>query len=188
MAKYFADEHHAIFADLDRYMSDRFECYVAFRGTKYGFDVSFHVLHAQSGVASYVQYYHYKDGEYVVAKKTFEELKVISDGLVKEVEDNRIPFSNIGPMSRNALREVDVIHKESSGVQSFNQNLLLEQAPDWRTTLYGNRYPGHTLDNQTGIIINSTREVKKIKEEGSGRNKTYKTVSDESYIINHAKN
>lgn len=187
MAKYLVEDHQAVFSDIDRYASDRFDCYVSLRGTKFGFDVSFQVNASQLGIASYVQYWHYKDGEYLVAKNAFEKIKIISDDLVKEVEDNRIPFANIGPMTRNALRDVDAEHKERSGVQSFNQNLSNEQAPDWRATLYGNRYTGHTIENQVGMIINSTEEVRKIKSEGVGRNKTYKTVSDNFYVINHAK-
>jgi hypothetical protein len=145
------------------------------RGTKTGYDVSFQINASQLGVASYVQYWHFDENERNAAVKTFEELKKQSNSLVKQVEYEKIPFANVGPMTRAALKHIDVDHKEKSGVLLFNKALQEETAADWRQTLYGNRYPGHMIVNQLDKSVNSENS-KDIRSTGSGRNKKYSLV------------
>ena len=55
-------------------------------------------------------------------------------------------MSLLKPIVRRALDGLDVGHKEVSGVSTYNRYATdVEKAPDWRVTLYGHRYPGHTV-------------------------------------------
>lgn len=181
-ASYLSQDHHDVFADVDRVVSDRLECYVQLRGSVTGYDVSFQVNAAQLGIASYVQYWHYRDEELQLAKTTFNELKKISKTLVEQVEYEKIPFSNIGPMSRSALCYIDQDHKEKSGVEMFNKALKTYTEPDWRKTIYGKRYPGHDLQNQSGETFNTMDAAKKLTSTGDGRNKQYKLIVNRDKI------
>lgn len=174
-AKYEKLDHHGIFADVDRYVSDRLECYISMRGSITGYDVAFQVNASQLGIASYVQYWHYQNNEFELAKKTFEAAKEVNKKIIADVEYNKIPFACIGPMTRAALKNIDVEHKEKSGVVQFNTSLRYDNdAADWRETIYGNRYPGHDIANQTGKVINTKETSKQIETSGKGRFKSYK--------------
>lgn len=167
-------DHHDLFADLDRYSSDRMEAYTQLRETTAGYDVSFQVNAAQLGIASYVHYWHYTHEELPQARKTFNQLKKISREISQKVEYEKIPFSVIGPIFRTKLYGIDDDHKESSGLPTFNEAIHVQYEPDWRETIYGNRYPGHNITNLNHLNAN-TEEIRQIKTEKIGRDR----------VINH---
>ncbi len=142
------DEHINI-ADTDRYASDRFDCYISLAETHLGLNVSLQINAAQLGIASSVMYWFYefseRDKAVLALNRLVDGTKKISD----RVEYERIPFANIGPMIRHMAIDVDVEHREQTGIFSVKNSFHQQIEPDWRVSIYGNRYPEHTSGNKT---------------------------------------
>jgi hypothetical protein len=171
---YYKQDYQSSFADCDRYQSDRYELMISLRETDKRYSIGCQVNSTQLGVASYVQYWHYNKDEFSESKNTFSRIKKISIRLKNEIEHGDIPMSIILPMFRSGMQEIDIAHKENTGIYSYNKSQEVEKAPDWRETLYGLRYPGHDI----GIVSdswNTDEQDKEIEVTGeNNRNKMYK--------------
>lgn len=142
------DEHINI-ADTDRYASDRFDCYISLAETHLGLNVSLQINAAQLGIASSVMYWFYEFSEREESIKTFKTLVDGAHKISDKVEYEIIPFANIGPMIRHMAIDVDVEHREQTGIFSVKNSFHNQVEPDWRVSIYGNRYPEHTSGNIT---------------------------------------
>lgn len=159
--------------DGDRSTSDQYDVSVTFLPTIDDFTVSFYISNHQLGVAGYCQYWHYDNKS--DALKTYNQIKEIINTFVDQINYERPPMSNIGPIFRKALEPIDPGKKESSGYYFYNWYIATgEHADDWRTTIYGNRYPEKHMPTINWNWTNHSEPSKEIETKGSNsREKTF---------------
>ena len=164
------------FLDIDRYASDEYTMSIALKQDVAGYSVGALVTASMVGVASYMEYWHYSPDEKEAATKTFHTIKDRMIEVRKKMEIERCPQALLRPMCRAAMQEIDLEHKEKYGVFHVNARMLTDTAPDWRETLYGNRYPAiGAIDTQGPVKFNSDESSQEIQLEGkSSRDRVYK--------------
>lgn len=167
-------EYIKTISDTDRYITDRYDLIVSLKENKDGHALGLQVMNSQLGLCGYVSYWNYGPDEYQVAKTTFSEVKKVCDEIGEQATFERIPMAVIGAMIRHGVEKIDIPHFERSGVIGFNwYNTDVDKAPDWRTTIYGNRYPSSSLSNlqENWNLDESGRQ---IEQQGQGRNTAFK--------------
>ena len=160
-SKYYKRDFTIEIADRNRYETDKSDINLAIRETEEGYSISCMVYASHVGVAAYVQYWHYKKDEFEKALQTFNRVKKASTRMGRESDHTHIPMSVIIPMFRSGLQDIDIEHRERSGVYNFNQSLEVAAEGDWRTTIYGPRYPTHYVDSlhQDWNIDEKSKEI-----------------------------
>lgn len=162
---------HIIFADLDRYASDKYDFELFLRETKSGYSIGCCAFHSHIGVAVFTRYWHYKENELNIASKTFEKIKDVAMEVRDDIEYNKKPPATISGMLFHYLANVDSDHRESCGVPSINYSRSYLREPDFRESIYGYKYPEPIIENK---INNLEQQRKEMVIENSGRNKEYK--------------
>lgn len=142
---YYKDEFQFEIADVDRYATDKYFANLTLQETDKLYSIGFQMYNYQVGITGSVQYWHYEKNELSQAKKTFKELKRVLAKTMSKIEFHRPPMAVITPMVRAAFQPIDLRHKERSGNYFYNWFEELSKEPDWRTTLYGNRYPAPVI-------------------------------------------
>lgn len=161
------------FADLDRYTTDLYDAVVSVSKHKFGISVGAQIYSTHIGVTSYCQYWHYKGNELKLANKTFEQIKEAIKSAKAEIEFNMLPMPSVMTIMRNKLAFLDLEHRENPIVGN-NRYLGEQYEADWRSSLYGNRYPGPTLDTRESIATNQSESAKIEVNGNSSRNITYR--------------
>jgi len=138
---YYKDEFQFEIADVDRYATDKYFANLVLQETKNLYSIGFQMYNYQVGITGSVQYWHYELNELDRAKKAFKDIKSALIKTMSDIEYNRPPMAVITPMIRSALQNIDIGRKERSGNYFHNWFEELAKEPDWRTTIYGNRYP-----------------------------------------------
>jgi hypothetical protein len=163
------DEYTTLIRNNDRYRSDTHRIWILKSATAEGTSVVLEVRNERDGILSYSDFWHYKDDEKSLASKTFQSLIKISQDIKENTEYDHLPTSLIAPMFKSSTRYVDIIHKEKSGVTSFNNDLEQQKEPDWRKTIYGKKYPKHNSKGTLGDNwINKEEDAKKLEKENEG--------------------
>ncbi len=110
-----------------------------------------------------------------MAKDTFSKIKKSAREVRDRIEYERIPFALIRPMFRTRMDDVDTAHKESTGVVGYIYYMDVPNAPDWRETIYGLRYPTRSTSPLGVNWINKDEQSKSIETGGkSSRSKTFR--------------
>lgn len=169
----FIKDHSATIADTDRYATDRYDIYISLRGHKYGYSLGLQAVHAQIGTASYNRYWDYGTDEKTLAICTFQALKTVVEDVKNTIEYQRLPTPSVMSLFRNKVAEIDQYHQENI-VDGHSRSLLETYEPDWRVSLYGNRYPSaeNTME-VLGFNWNVDDPSKAPKTIGSGRNRKF---------------
>lgn len=161
-------------SDIDRYVSDTYIVTLTLQETKNRYSIGFRIYNQQVGTTGLVQYWHYEKSEFKRAKKTYGKLKKILQKLMSDIDYSHPPMAIITPLVRYAIQSVDVGRKERSGNCFHNWFVQLSTAPDWRETIYGNRYPESSLQT-IDFNWNKDEHSKEIITEGnSSRSKILK--------------
>jgi len=160
--------------DSDRYETDMYELLAALTEHDDGkISVVFHIGAAQLGTTSGAEYWHFDKKEQALAEKVYEEIVETTKTMTKKIEQERLQMSLVMPMFRTAMQGIAPEYKEKSGVAWFNHYTLYQgKEPDWRQTLYGNRYPKQK--NDPVITIYNYADEKKIETNGTRRGLKYK--------------
>ncbi len=168
------EDFTALIGDTDRYTSDNYRIDALLRENVRGYSVAFRVYNEQLGVSGWVEYWHYKTSELKKARSTYRELEEVIRTITGEIEYQRPPMALIIPMFRLAVKHIDVLNKEKSGVYHYNWfNVDVPVVGDWRRTLYGKRYPGHVV-RRIQENWNDDDPSRKIQVTGKGsRGKQY---------------
>ena len=163
---YYKNEFQFEISDVDRYATDKYEANLALQETQNLYSIGFQMYNYQLGVTGAVQYWHYEKNELDRAKRTFNEIKTALKNIMQDIEYHRPPMAVITPMVRAAIQPIDVERKERSGNYFYNWFEELAKEPDWRTTIYGNRYPEATIQ-YIEAFWNTDDPGKKIVSEGT---------------------
>lgn len=161
-----------IFPDVDRYASDRYDVNLELRKTIKGYSIGCLLLHSHIGVAAFTRYWHYEENERDLAFKIFDVIKEAAVKIRDEVTFNKLPSPTIAGKFREAFWDLDLPHRESTGIPNVNYSVSLTQESDPRETLYGNRYPDPKIEPLKSI--KHYMEDSKLVTENKGRSKVIK--------------
>lgn len=174
--------------DVDRYLTDDYAIHLSLQEqTKLDmWSIGVYVVNKKLGISGYQEYWHYPSSEKEVAKRTYNKINRIVKEVCEDMEVQVLPMSLLKPQLRVALNKVDVEHKERSGVHNYNYYATeVDTEGDWRSTIYGQRYPGIKPAILGEKWINNEEENKEIKSEGKNRSKIMRYASHKwnySYI------
>lgn len=183
---YYKDEFKFEIADVDRYATDKYFANLALQETTNLYSIGFQMYNYQVGLTGAVQYWHYEKNELDRAKKTFNEIKIALQETMSDIEYNRPPMAVITPMVRAALQSIDIGRRERSGNYFHNWFEEVFKEPDWRTTIYGNRYPPSTIQ-YIDAFWNQDDASKEIAVEGtSSRSRVLKYKPSHGTISKYA--
>jgi len=170
-------EVHLIY-DTNRHCTDDYAVNVAIQETEDSYSVGLYVVNQKLGIACYRDYWHYKKDEKPASLKVYNELNKRAAQVVNDFQYYHWPVSIIQSKIVNALQDVDLPHREKSGVSQYNTYLTEVQVDsDWRSLIYGGRYPKYELHT-----INEEWDSKQVEEAakfytiGEGRNKEQRLV------------
>lgn len=189
---FYDEEFKVTINDVDRYTSDQYKIIVQIAESLDKYSIGLHMFNSHVGICGQGQYWHYKKRESSKAKKTFAKITNIVQKLRDEIEYTRPPMAIIAPMFRSAMHYIDYPHRERSGVYHYNWFEELPKEADWRSTLYGKRYPNTPTTQAIGSFVNVDEQSKEVVSEGSPRQRQvfYKQASDDplwlaTYIGKH---
>lgn len=163
---YYKDEFQFEIADVDRYATDKYFANLTLLETDNLYSIGFQMYNYQVGITGAVQYWHYEKNELDRAKKAFNEIKTALIETMSGIEYHRPPMAVITPMVRAALQNIDIGRKERSGNYFHNWFEELPKESDWRTTIYGDRYPSATIQH-IDAFWNTDDASKEISAEGA---------------------
>lgn len=187
-ASYYRESYTDYFADSDRYLTDRYDVISSILGTKDGYSLSCLIYATQTGLTSFVQYWHYSNDELSKAKSIFSNIKSLVIKHRKELEHERTPMSVIVSTFKNVLNHLDIEHQETSGVTSFNFAKFQPVEADWRTSLYGTRYPS---SSERTVLFEHLPEKKQVEVSGKNSREhihSYKYASNKKWNYQFANN
>lgn len=134
-------------ADTDRYSRDRYYLTIGITHNDNGHNVGFHMNNAQTGLTSYSQYWIYYKNELSKAKQTFNEVKKSMSDVADLVQKKTLPMANITPMLRKSFTNIDPEKKQMHGTSPMRWSSRYEYENDYRSMIYGNRYPGFKIES-----------------------------------------
>jgi lysozyme family protein len=160
--------------DIDRYISDDIAINITFQETKHRYSVGVYSTNYKVGVSGYQEYWHYDRSDRAQALKTYNSIVAVIAEMVEEIEFNAIPHTLAKPFLVKRLDKIDVEHKERSGVYHYNWFAAeAEKEEDWRSTIYGKRYPVAPYLERLDHNWNEPGQSSAIETKGQSRHKTY---------------
>ena len=161
---YYKDNFLFEISDIDRYTTDKYAANLTLQETDKTYSIGFQINNAQIGIAGATQYWHYSKNKFKEAKSTFNELKNVLHKTLVDIGYHRPPMALIAPMIRSAIFHIDILHRERGIKSSYDFGDYTKFAPDWRETIYGNRYPN--ILQKIVAFERNDEEAKVIKIEG----------------------
>lgn len=131
-----------IMGDIQRYIYDPYQVRVYL--TKVGEDkyaLSLTLSHIWSGGIVWQDFWRYNIKEPTIAKKTYRDVSKAADKIFQDFRSNEIPNNLLHTYLREAVRHIDLEHKPSSRIPSVDWAREQDGHADWRTSIYGTRYP-----------------------------------------------
>lgn len=127
--------------DYQRWVVDAYSATAYLTKTKYKIVVSFTVNKLHLGTIMLQMFWKYDLDEIAKAKKTFAKVKETLSAVFDELNDTEAPSSLYESMLRHDCAKIDpnAIAKTTHSMINHAQKYVYER--DWRTSIYGNRYP-----------------------------------------------
>lgn len=156
--------------DTDRYVSDDYIISLVLQERIDRFCLGVCVTSNKVGVSEYQEYWVFEPEDKSVATTTFNECKKRLSKVTNDFTYHNSHAALLNPAIRSALIDVEVGHKEKSGVTTYNSHLLDPyKEPDWRVSLYGNRYPKPKITQlKENWVVNSDEVSRQIEVDGKG--------------------
>ena len=130
-----------IFGDVQRYGMDAYRCQVYNTVTAHKITISVSVSLDQFGTIVFQDFWKYDLSEKERAKITYSKIKKAVKDIFDKFETNEIPNSMLHSNIREAVRFIDIKDKPPSRMVWIDAARKQEGVADWRSSLYGNRYP-----------------------------------------------
>lgn len=127
--------------DVQRYLTDPYECRVYATTGADKITVSITLVHVFMGVVSWQDFWKFGKHESAAAKSTFKKVSAIAKKVVDDFTDGSKPTQLLHTYLREETRFIDVEHKPESRIPSIDWAREQKGVTDWRNSLYGNRYP-----------------------------------------------
>ena len=99
--------------------------------------------------------WHYMPQEKRRSIKTFNRVVNILEDIKVEIEAEEMPGPTLQGLMREELRFIDIDRKKGSSNRSLEAAKFIPGESDWRSSLYGNRYPTPpiTITNHGDIYL-----------------------------------
>lgn len=128
--------------DIQRYSYDAYSARVFI--TKLGNEkitVSVGLFHLLNGTCMWQDFWRFKSNEVSKAKSTYAKVKNATEEVFQKFRTNDIPNPMLHTHMRESVRFIDIEHKPTSRIPFVDWARSKECVKDWRSSLYGNRYP-----------------------------------------------
>lgn len=158
--------------DTDRYLTDEYTISVSLQESEdTTLRLGVYMTLGKIGLSSHPEYWLFESHDKKLALKTHEIICEIIKELCETFNYRNWPMSILMPKVQDALKDIALPNKEASTVPHFNwASLMMDKESDWRTSLYGQRYPGFEVSKLEDNWINSLESSKKVSVSGSKRN------------------
>ena len=104
----------------------------------------------------YAETWVYPKEERKRATKTYNRVVNVIEDLKMDVEDDEMPTPSVQGKAREELRYVDIDRKKPTNNPVHQAARHEAGEPDWRNSLYGNRYPQQVVNISNNGTINIT--------------------------------
>lgn len=141
-----ADEqwgHNFTLYDVQRYVMDSYGVRVALTRTPVDIKVSILINHNFLGTIAYDDYWSLNSDEMNEAKELYKTLCKIIKETSDEFIAERKPTSIFWPILRSKIEKLNLNQKTHTNVPYVNYSRDLSIEPDWRSNIYGPRYPDY---------------------------------------------
>jgi len=130
------------FGDVQRYIYDAYTARVFITNlANEKITVSVSLVMIQTGHTMWQDFWRYDISEVALARATFKKVSDITGKIFDEFRYNDIPNPMLHSYLREALRHIDLKHKPKSRIPSVDWAREHDGVTDWRSSIYGNRYP-----------------------------------------------
>lgn len=133
--------------DYQRWIVDAYSATAYITKTKYKIAVSLSVNKLHLGTIMVQMFWKYDLNEEKKAKKTFKEVKEALSKIFDELSDTEAPSSLYESMIRHDCGKIDRDYLAKTTVPLVNHSFQYDYERDWRTSIYGTRYPKPTEYN-----------------------------------------
>jgi hypothetical protein len=130
--------------DYQRWVVDAYTATAYLTTTKYKIVVSISINKLHLGTIMLQMFWKYDLSEKSRAKETFEKVKKALTKIFNELSDQEAPSSLYESMIRHDCGKIDREKIAPTTVPTVNYKNRYDYERDWRTSIYGNRYPKPT--------------------------------------------
>lgn len=141
------DEWVVNLGDFQRAPTDAYQCFIHVSETNYKISVCISIMTQHTGTMMLQMFWKYGLDERSAAQKTYNKLKSMVADIVEEIAMNEAPSSLFEGMVRSDCGKVDIEHIAKTNIPHINWTQDVKYERDWRSSLYGNRYPGPSETN-----------------------------------------
>ena len=178
--------------DTNRYITDDYGISISLNETVNRYSVGINVVNAKIGVSSLSEYWHFPLDQRDKAIETYNEIVKRVKVAVHDIEYEEIPMGLIQPIIYKAIKDINNEDKERSGIFLVDVNkseIGVETEADWRSSLYGHRYPDGKLSTMKSMW-NKDEDSKSVVTDNvqSSRNRIvkYKKSNEEEEMAKFA--
>lgn len=131
--------------DVQRYVMDSYMSKVALSQTNDKLTVSITVAHGFLGTITWDEYWYYNLDEMDQAQKTYKAVNKILKDTMEQFVDEEIPTPMFWAFLKKKTDDVDPDGRQRINIPVLNYARQYSDLhnPDWRSNLYGTRYPTH---------------------------------------------
>lgn len=130
--------------DFQKWPTDAYDCAICISETNYKIAVSISIQTSHSGTMMYQLFWKYGLNEKDRAKKTYKEAIEAVSKIIVEISEEEMPSSLFESMTRTDCSLIDTEKIAKTTIPHINWSQKVKYERDWRSSLYGNRYPGPT--------------------------------------------
>ncbi len=139
--------NYDVLFDVQRYVMDSYLVKTAISTTSYKIGVTLLCNHAFLGTVAWDAYWSYdlKDGK--KAKKLYNTINKVIKELIETFVEEEIPTPLFWTMLRSKVEMLDKDNQAAINIPCLNYARHIPIAPDWRSNIYGTRYPVYSEPN-----------------------------------------
>lgn len=127
--------------DYQRWIVDSYEATVYLTKTDYKITISITVNKVHLGTIMLQMFWKYDLKEEKRATKAYEQIIKAVSNIFDDLTNKELPSSLYESMIRHDCRKIDTEKLAKTTIPNFNYSQNIEYERDWRSSLYGNRYP-----------------------------------------------
>jgi hypothetical protein len=127
-----------------RWVVDAYTATAYLTETKYKITIGITVNKVHLGTIMFQTFWVYNLKEMDVAKKTYKKVKETLGKIFDELADSEAPSSIYESMIRHDCYDIDPEHRETFTIPHGNYANRYQHERDWRSSIYGTRYPKPT--------------------------------------------
>ena len=135
------DEWLSSMGDFQRAPTDAYQCFVHLSETDYKISVCVSIMTQHTGTMMLQMFWKYGLNEKDAAKKTYEKVKKTVAGIIQEIAKTESPSALFEGMVRVDCLKIDPDKIAKSTIPHINWSYQTKYERDWRSSIYGNRYP-----------------------------------------------